>query len=148
MIAITGYLSKGEAESMRTMLRQHDDNCSTAFAIDRRVRQCYFLEENSDAAILLSRLFQKFGGKINVYYISNVIMPSDIPRKYYYFVENAFKNGSFIHPKWMSFRAEDYADVWEILGFSYVDLEGKTNRELWCQARKLENKVRFGFGGD
>lgn len=130
MIVITGYLDKKEAESMRTIFKQHDDEYSTAFAIDRRVKQCYFLEENSDAAILLSRLFQKFGGKINAYYISKVIMPSDIPRKYYYFVEKAFKNGSFIHPKWMSFEAENYADVWEILGFSYEQLEGKTNKEL------------------
>lgn len=144
---MTGYLSKNEQQGLQHIFKQHDDEYSTAFAIDRKAKICYFLEENSDAAILLSRLFQKFGGKINVYYVSNVIMPSDIPRKYYYFVEKAFKNGNFVHSHWLSFRAEDYADIWEILGFTYTDLEGKTNKEMWYQAKKLENKVKFGFGG-
>jgi hypothetical protein len=96
---------------------------------------------------LLARLFQKFGGKINVYYISDVIMASDIPRKYYHFVERAFNKGDFRHSRWLSFNATDYSDVWEILGYSYIDLEGKTNGELWNEVRKAEKKVKFGFGG-
>lgn len=147
MLVLTGYFSQKELPLFTHILKQHDEGDSTSFAMGRKSKGCYFLEENSDTAILLSRLYQKFGGKINTYQISDTIMQSDIPRNYYKFTEMAFNKGNFKHRKWKYSMAREYKDIWKILGFSPVDYKGKTNEEMFIQSRKLENKIRFGFGG-
>lgn len=147
MIILSSHLNSKEYPLLTRILKQHDDSSSTAFAMSRKSRGCYFLEENSDSAIMLARLFQKFGGKINAYKISDPIIQSDVPRKYYYFVENAFDHGNFESKRWKSHQAIAYQDIWKILNYSDKDLRNKTNGIMLNEVRKLENKVEFGFGG-
>ena len=122
MIVISGYLNSKESVTLRRIFKQHDDENSTAFAFGSKAVTCYFLNENSDAMLLLSRLFMKFGGRIHAYYIATPIIGAHIPRKYYDYVNNETNGKGSLPPNFM---------------------RNTLKRERWLRERTREEEVEL-----
>ena len=84
MLILTPILDEEKCKRYRHMANYHKQ----AFALHDPLKRCYFIEENSDSMLLLSRLFSKFNRSVLAYKVSNKVFQSSIPPVYHDFIDD------------------------------------------------------------